>query len=186
MDTDITYEERLLLSSLSCKYNSHNNLPSNVKFSSAFNYILKEYRKSIAYKLDMNIDKIIALPKNEKLLTCTLVMLSETIKKGNQLLPTALSKKYRDVKFNKEFNFIVKQVCYIFESIINNSILHIEWDITSNVYQYCPFKVKLCRHDFILTTSDGTEVGTGEIKPWNASDESVEVDRSRIAESLKK
>jgi hypothetical protein len=29
-------------------------------------------------------------------------------------------------------------------------------------------------------------VGTGEIKPWNASDESVEVDRSRIAESLKK
>jgi hypothetical protein len=41
-------KQDLLLSSLRCNYDGHNNSPSSVKFSSAFSYIFKEYRKSFA------------------------------------------------------------------------------------------------------------------------------------------
>lgn len=39
---------------------------------------------------------------------------------------------------------------------------------------------------FCMYTADGMEVGTGEIKPYQATDALVEEDRCRIAESCKK
>ena len=46
--------------------------------------------------------------------------------------------------------------------------------------------VHFTRHDIIIITEDGTEIGTGELKPFNTTDQLVEVDRSRIAESCKR
>lgn len=70
--------------------------------------------------------------------------------------------------------------------MILNSKLHLDWDITPNCYVNCELNVHLNRHDMIMYTQDGIEVGTGEIKPYQATDALAEEDRCRIAESCKK
>lgn len=80
----------------------------------------------------------------------------------------------------------MKQVSLLFESIICSSELNLDWDITPNCYINCELDVRFSRHDFIIYAQNGTEIGTGEIKPYNASEELVDIDRCRIAESCKK
>ncbi|KAI9361478.1 hypothetical protein BD770DRAFT_383487 [Pilaira anomala] len=38
----------------------------------------------------------------------------------------------------------------------------------------------------IIITEDGTEIGTGEIKPFKTCEQLIEIDRSRIVESCKR
>lgn len=104
----------------------------------------------------------------------------------NKDLPPIASAKKVNVGCNKETNFIIKHVAFLIEAVVNSSRLHLEWDATPNCYLNCDLNIQHCRHDLILYAKDGTEIATGEVKPCNASDILVEMDKIRIAESMKK
>lgn len=183
MESDITVEERYALSSIVCSQGTQSTLPQ--EFSEGFQNMLKEFRKAIKYNTDMDLALIGLMTKKERLLSCMLVFVAETLKKEKEILPMALSRKVNSGR-NGESNFIIKQVVFLIESIINSSQLHLEWDTTSNVYLDCQLKVQLCRHDFIIYTNDGTEIGTGEMKPYNANYSAILQRSISTAESLKK
>lgn len=201
MDNDITFEDRFLLSSTVLTNELPSNMPSLSDFSLDFQTILREFNKSIAFNLDMNLMNLPTLATKEKNLACFLYLTSNRIKKQENILTGAISKKFNHAK-NNEFNFIIKQVAMtgvdthhytieeqvamMFEELISNSKFHMGWDVTANCYINCDLDVHFNRHDFIIYTSDGTEVGTGEVKPDHTSDALIDIDRCRIAESCKK
>ncbi|CAO3679529.1 hypothetical protein G6F70_001842 [Rhizopus microsporus] len=57
------------------------------------------------------------------------------------------------------------------------------WDTSSEVYNESKKKK---RPDFIICTSDGIEVGCGEIKPPDTNSSDVEEDHCQVPEHLKK
>lgn len=185
MDNDITFEERLALSFIFCKHEIPSAMPPLKEFSRDFQIFLKEFNKSAAFNVSMDLTLLPTLSAHEQNLACMLLFTSNRIRKKAKIFPGALSKRFSHGK-NNELNFIVKQVALLLEAIIYNSELNLDWDVTPNCFMNCKLDVHFSRHDFIIYTKDGTEVGTGEIKPYQASEALVEIDRCRIAESCKK
>jgi hypothetical protein len=152
-------------------------------FSSEFLQTLNSYRKSITYETDMQLENINSMNEREKSISCALYLLSMQIKKSNQVLPSI---KFNSSEHNREFDYTLKHIFLLINTLFMTSKVHLDWDTTSNIYIECPDdSIQHCRHDLILSTLDGLEIGTGEIKPPNTSSELVDVDRSKIAESLK-
>lgn len=185
IDGDLNFEERIALSAMNYRVQLPKTMPQLMQFSPEFNALLREFNRSIAFDKAMNVSTLPILCANEQNLACMLLFTSNRLKKQAQILPCAISKKY-NVEKNNEMNFLVQYVALLFESLIINSKLHLNWDVTPNSYTNCELDVHFNRHDFILHTADGMEIGTGEIKPYQATDALVEEDRCRIAESCKK
>lgn len=123
MESDITVEGRYALSSIVCSQGTQSTLPQ--EFSEGFQNMLKEFRKAIKYNTDMDLALIGLMTKKERLLSCMLVFVAETLKKEKEILPMALSKKVNSGR-NGEFNIIIKQVVFLIEvlSIVLNYILN--------------------------------------------------------------
>ncbi|KAG1336466.1 hypothetical protein G6F62_006250 [Rhizopus arrhizus] len=84
-----------------------------------------------------------------------------------------------------EPDFITKYVTNFLQNIMfaYQDHLFFRWDISSKVYDESKKKK---RPDFIICTSDGFEVGCGEIKPPDTNSNEEKEDRCRIPEHLKK
>lgn len=184
MDNDITFEERISISSIQLKHDDFTGsiLPPLSNFSPQFQTMIKEFSLSIAFNKPIDLSSFNDLSLKEQDLACMLSFTAKQIKKKAKLLTCSLSKKFK----NNEFNFTIKYVSLLFESVVCSSSLSLDWDVTANCYINCDIEVHFNRHDMIITTEDGTEIGTGEIKPFNTTDQLVEVDRSRVAESCKR
>ncbi|KAL9536643.1 hypothetical protein MBANPS3_012489 [Mucor bainieri] len=182
---DTTFEERVLLSHINI-IQPEESIPA-AAFSPVFNKVIESYRRSIAYKMDMSCTNFDEMNKVEKSLAFALHLQSMQIQKTNQLLSCALLSKFTNPRYNREFDFTMKHIFLLINSVFLSSALHLDWDSTSNIYRYNPEKsMQCCRHDMIFTNNEGLEIGTGEVKPPNTAIELIDIDRSRIAESLKK
>ncbi|KAI9361487.1 hypothetical protein BD770DRAFT_24000 [Pilaira anomala] len=186
MHDDITFEERISLSGIKIPIHKSSIFMSDQvnDFSPSLQKIIKEFNRSIAFDKTMDISSA-CLESKEQDIACMLWSTSNMIKKKAKELPCALSKKF-NYERNNELNFIIKQVSSLIECIVCGSSLNLDWDITSNCYINCDMNVCFNRHDIIISTEDGTEIGTGEVKPYNTCDKLIEIDRSRIVESCKR
>lgn len=54
MDSDITFEERIALSSIVCKQETPTIMPPLTEFSKDFQVLIREFNKSIAFNTSMN------------------------------------------------------------------------------------------------------------------------------------
>lgn len=148
-------------------------------FSPSFANILESYVESITHVKVMQLVGLNDLNGREKSISSALYIQSIQIKKQNDVIPTALSKKLH----SSEFDFTV----YIFpliNTLFLSSKLRLRWYTTSDIYMDCPYaSIEHCSHTMVTSTAEGIEIGTGEIF---LSGYATIDDRSRIVESLKK
>lgn len=76
--------------------------------------------------------------------------------------------KFKNTDGNAELNFAMKHVFLLFDTLFTASDLYFDRDTTPNIYSAYPHDAtQACRHDMILTSSEGLEIGTGEVKQPN-------------------
>ncbi|KAI9361479.1 hypothetical protein BD770DRAFT_470822 [Pilaira anomala] len=131
MHDDITFEERISLSSI----NYHNESPSIIMspttdFSPHLQKIIKEFNRSITFDKTMDISSIACLESEEQDIACMLWLTSKMIKKKAKQLPCALSKKFNHER-NNGLNFVVIQDTLLFESLVCGISLDLDLDVTA-------------------------------------------------------